>query len=236
MQLHAPHGDFARSATREYQHRSNQKLQTLRTSVACAKGQEACPPERLNAYWWQVETGAARKVLLLPSGQRCIMEFFFPGDLFACHTYGCADIVLEAICEGTVLGRYNRDDVERLAREDSGIARMLRDATLRAAFHRETHILNLWHQRSTDKVLAFLAQIQKRRQMPNGFISLPMSRYDIADYLGLSVETVSRALTELKERGILEFDGTRQLRIARHLDDLLTLPLHENSNQLAAAA
>ncbi len=235
MQLHARHDDYA-PAARLYDHRSNQKLQELRTSVACAKGQEVCPPERLNAYWWQVETGAARKVLLLPSGQRCIMEFFFPGDFFACYTYGCADIVLEAISEGTVLGRYNRDDVERLQREDSGIARMLRDATLRAAFHRETHIFNLWHQRSTDKVLGFLAQIQKRRQTSNGFLSLPMSRYDIADYLGLSVETVSRALTELKERGILEFDGTRQLRIARHSDDLLTLLLHASSNELAAAA
>nr|WP_244670180.1 helix-turn-helix domain-containing protein [Rhodoplanes elegans] len=101
----------------------------------------------------------------------------------------------------------------------------------------EAHILNLWHQRSTDKVLAFLAQIQRRqRQTPNGFVSLPMSRNDIADYLGLSVETVSRALTELKQRGILEFGGTRQLKIARPSDSLLSLPLYADSNQLMTAA
>jgi CRP/FNR family nitrogen fixation transcriptional regulator len=62
-----------------------------------------------------------------------------------------------------------------------------------------------------------------------------MSRYDIADYLGLSVETVSRALTELKERRILEFDGTRQLKIARQSDGLPPLPVYGNSNQLTIA-
>ena len=226
MQPRAWHDDFAQSNIGFKDYRPNQTLRALKASVACAKGQEVCPPERLNAYWWQVEKGAARKVLLLPSGRRCVLEFFFPGDFFACHSYGCADIVVEAICEGTVLGRYKREDVERLAREDSGIATMLRDATLRAAFHMETHILNLWHQRSTDKVLSFLAQMQKRRQNSSELVSLPMSRYDIADYLGLSVETVSRALTELKQRGILKFDGTRQLRIARYSDDLLSLPLY----------
>jgi CRP/FNR family nitrogen fixation transcriptional regulator len=86
-------------------------------------------------------------------------------------------------------------------------------------------------------VLAFLAQIQQRqRQTPDGFVSLPMSRNDIADYLGLSVETVSRAMTELKERRILEFDGTRQLKIARHSDGLLALPLHGTGNRLMTAA
>jgi len=235
MQLRACHDDFARSAPRSPHHRPEQNLQKLRTTVACAKGQEICPPDCLNAYWWQVETGAARKVLLLPSGQRCIMEFFFPGDFFACHTYGCADIVVEAICEGTVLGRYKRVDIERLTREDSNIARMLRHADVCAAFHMETHILNLWHQRSIDKLLAFLTQIQKR-QRRNEFISLPMGRQDIADYLGLSVETVSRALTELKEHGILEFDGTRKLKIAPQAYDFLSLPTNANSNQLMTAA
>lgn len=237
MQPRTYHDGVTRSAARLYDHHPNQELSALRTTVACAKGQEICSPDALNAYWWQVELGAARKVLLLPSGLRCIMEFFLLGDLFACNASGYEDVLVEAICEGTVLGRYKRNDIEQLARHDSTVARMLREANVRAAAHMETHILNLWHQRSTDKVLAFLAQIQQRqRQTPNGFVSLPMSRYDIADYLGLSVETVSRALTELKERRILEFDGTRQLKIARHSDGLLALPLHGTSNQLMTAA
>ena len=237
MELRACHYGFAEPSKRSYGRHANRELQALRTTVACAKGQEICSPDALNAYWWQVESGAVRKVLLLPSGQRCIMEFFLPGDLFVCNASDRDDVLVEALCDGTILGRYNRDEVERLARQDGSIARMLREANLREAFHMEAHILNLWHQRSTDKVLAFLAQIQRRqRQTPNGFVSLPMSRNDIADYLGLSVETVSRALTELKQRGILEFGGTRQLKIARPSDSLLSLPLYADSNHLMTGA
>ena len=68
-------------------------------------------------------------------------------------------------------------------------------------------------------VLPFLTQMQTRlRQAPDNFFSLPMSRHDMADYLGLSIETVSRALTELKERGIIEFDGPRQVKFAQPID------------------
>jgi hypothetical protein len=140
MQSRTCHDGIAKSAT-IYDHHPNQNLQALRTTVACAKGQEICSPDALNAYWWQVESGAARKVLLLPSGQRCIMEFFMPGDLFACNASGCEDVLVEAICEGTVLGRYKRNDIEQLARHDSVAARMLREANVRAAAHMETHIL-----------------------------------------------------------------------------------------------
>lgn len=237
MELRACHDGIAETAKRSYGRQVNRQLQALRTTVACAKGQEICSPDALSCYWWQVETGAVRKVLLLPSGQRCIMEFFLPGDLFVCNASDRDDVLVEALCDGTILGRYNRDEVERIARQDGSIARMLREANLREAVHMEAHILNLWHQRSTEKVLAFLAQIQKRqRQTPNGFVSLPMSRNDIADYLGLSVETVSRALTELKQRGILEFGGTRQLKIARPSNSLLSLPLYADNNQLITAA
>jgi DNA-binding transcriptional ArsR family regulator len=83
----------------------------------------------------------------------------------------------------------------------------------------DNHINNLWHQRSIDKVLLFLTEMQTRLgQAPDEFFSLPMSRHDMADYLGLSIETVSRALTELKERGIIEFDGPRQVKFAQPID------------------
>ena len=135
MELRACHYGFAEPSKRSYGRHANRELQALRTTVACAKGQEICSPDALNAYWWQVESGAVRKVLLLPSGQRCIMEFFLPGDLFVCNASDRDDVLVEALCDGTILGRYNRDEVERLARQDGSIARMLREANLREAFH-----------------------------------------------------------------------------------------------------
>lgn len=72
MEFRACHDGIAEPATRLHDLRGK----ALRTTVACPKGQEICSPDALNAYWWQVESGAARKILLLPSGQRCIMDFF----------------------------------------------------------------------------------------------------------------------------------------------------------------
>ncbi len=137
----------------------------------------------------------------------------------AADTDARADLVIEAIGDGAILGRYDREDIEGPAQKDGAMAEMVRDATVRAAFHMDNHIDNRWNQRSIDKVLPFLTQMQTRlRQAPDNFFSLPMSRHDMVDHLGRSIETVSRALTELKERGIIEFDGTRQVKLTQPID------------------
>ena len=126
------------------------------------------------------------------------------------------DTVIEAVCDGTLLARYRRSELELLAAEDRKIAEILHEARIAQAARAEQHIFNLWHQRSVEKVRVFLDQMSARMPVgPDGFIPLPMSRYDIADYLGLSVETVIRALTALRTHSVLEFDGVRKLRIAR---------------------
>jgi CRP/FNR family nitrogen fixation transcriptional regulator len=67
---------------------------------------------------------------------------------------------------------------------------------------------------STKKVGSFLLSMSERLdRRRTERIVLPMTRYDIADYLAISVETVSRALTELKRRGAISLDGTRLLTI-----------------------
>jgi CRP-like cAMP-binding protein len=84
------------------------------------------------------------------------------------------------------------------------------DAILRL----EEQLLIVGHMRSAEKVGAFLLKMAERLSGSSvDSVSLPMSRYDIADYLAVSVETVSRALTGLKHRGAITFVGTRQVRI-----------------------
>ena len=196
------------------------RLTKWRTVVAASKGQPICEPDRLADYWWHIKSGAVRQARLQSNGLRCIHEFFLPNEWFVCDNAG-EDTVVDAVCDGTVLGRYKRADLEGLAEEGSSIAQTLREARLRRIARAEEHIFNLWHQRSVDKVRVFLDQMSAR--MParaDGFVSLPMSSYDIADYLGLSVETVSRALGDLQARRIVEFDGVRRLRILRMLATL----------------
>jgi CRP-like cAMP-binding protein len=73
-------------------------------------------------------------------------------------------------------------------------------------------ILNLGRTTAEEKVGHFLVKIAERlRDGAADTLTLPMSREDIADYLALSVETVSRALTQLKRRGMIRLTGTRQI-------------------------
>jgi len=195
------------------------QLAKWRTSVAASKGQPICRPNRLADYWWHVESGLVRQVRLQSSGLRCIYDFFLPHEWFVFDGIS-EDMVIEAVCDGTVLGRYGRFDLERLAVEDVAIAQLLHDGRNRQIARAEEHIYNLWHQRSVEKVRVFLDQMRARLPArSDGFTPLPISRYDMADYLGLSVETVSRALSNLRSRRVVEFDGVRTLKIAHGLDD-----------------
>jgi CRP/FNR family nitrogen fixation transcriptional regulator len=78
--------------------------------------------------------------------------------------------------------------------------------------HAENHMLLLGRKTALEKVAAFLLEMDQRMDHPNVMV-LPMSRCDIADYLGLSLESVSRALSFLRNEKILRFDGTTQRQV-----------------------
>ena len=78
--------------------------------------------------------------------------------------------------------------------------------------HAENHMLLLGRKTSLEKVAAFLLEMDARL-IPTGIMALPMSRRDIADYLGLTLETVSRALSHLQRAGILGFLNSTQRAI-----------------------
>jgi CRP/FNR family nitrogen fixation transcriptional regulator len=121
---------------------------------------------------------------------------------------------VEAIIEGTVIARYPRSRLEALAQSDPRIARELREAACQAMSRLHVLILNLGRTTAEEKVGYFLVKIGERLSGgPATEIILPISREEIADYLALSVETVSRALTQLKRRGVIRLTGARQIRI-----------------------
>jgi CRP/FNR family nitrogen fixation transcriptional regulator len=66
-----------------------------------------------------------------------------------------------------------------------------------------------------EKVGAFLLSLDGRVSDPRGEVELPISRYDIADYLAVSVETVCRSITELQQRGVIALTGKRTVRILK---------------------
>jgi CRP/FNR family nitrogen fixation transcriptional regulator len=87
--------------------------------------------------------------------------------------------------------------------------------------HAENHMLLLGRKTAMERVATFLLEMD-RRLARTGMIALPMCRRDIGDYLGLTLETVSRALSELQQQGVLGLSGARQI-VLRNRDRLADL-------------
>ena len=99
-----------------------------------------------------------------------------------------------------------------VAETDAMVALDLLNMTTSNLRHAEDHMLLLGRKTSLERVAAFLLEMEPRL-MAAGVMALPMSRRDIADYLGLTLETVSRALSHLHGMGILGFIGQTQRQI-----------------------
>lgn len=165
-------------------------------------------------YGYRIITGAALECALLADGRRQVMDFLLPGDVFGFCATGVHRFSGEIIAEGTTVARYPRCRVERLAESDREVARHVRELAFETIERLEARMTLLARTTALEKVSAFLlAMAGRAASSPNDPIALPMSRYDIADYLALSVETVSRALTALRHRRVIEFTGARRVNI-----------------------
>ncbi len=156
-------------------------------------------------YFYQVIEGAVRSHKLLSDGRRQIGAFHLAGDIFGLEQ-GFHRFTAEAIVDTTVR-LMKREGLERVAKADFANIRSLLKMTTDNLQHAENHILLLGRKTALERVAAFLLEMN-RRLPKEGVVALPMSRRDIADYLGLTLETVSRALSLLHKRGYLRFTGT----------------------------
>jgi CRP-like cAMP-binding protein len=137
-----------------------------------------------------------------------------PGDLFGFCALDEYDSTIEAIAEGTTIAIYPRSRVEMLADSDPQLAREIRQLAFTALSRLQSQLLILGRITALEKVGSFILEMVERLSAGNGnSVALPMSRYDIADYLAVSVETVSRSLTDLKQRGVITLAGARTVRI-----------------------
>jgi CRP/FNR family transcriptional regulator, nitrogen fixation regulation protein len=165
-------------------------------------------------HWYRIMGGAARKSTFSGDGRRHIVDFIFPGDLFGFDFVGGRQFCVEALGPGTLIARYPRRGAEKLADCDPQIAHSIREVAFESIARLQRRMVMLGRTTALEKVSAFLLEMSDRCQAaaPHGVL-LPMSRYDIADYLAMAVETVSRTLTELRERHTISFRSVRQVRI-----------------------
>lgn len=192
-----------------------QILDSCAATVRYQAGQEIGHEPDQVERWYRIVSGVARKCVVLPNGRRQILDLLLAGDFFGIdsqppnqHCY------CEAVVDATVVACYARRDVEALTEADPRVAKAVRDLAFRAISRLQTQLLIRGRTTATAKVGSFLLNMEHRlSDQPPGAVELPMSRTDIADYLAISVETVSRALTGLRDRGAIQFSGARRLTI-----------------------
>jgi CRP-like cAMP-binding protein len=176
------------------------------------KSQTICS-EAGGDHWYRVVTGAARKFTVMSDGRRRIVDFLLPGDYFGFGERHHQLFATDALIDGTTVARYSRGRLEAAADRDPSLAREIRDIVLDAMSRSHARLLSLGRVRSVEKVGAFLTEMAERLDDGRDTVVLPMSRYDIADYLALSVETVSRALTRLRQERAIRFVDKHRVAI-----------------------
>ena len=173
-------------------------------TVVFGEGEEA-------EYVYQIISGAVRTYKLLPDGRRQINSFHLPGDLFGLENGATHRFTAEAVVETNVRITGRRSLLDTMAHRELGAKELLSLVT-RNLKHAENHMLLLGRKTALERVAAFLLEMDERLDHPD-VMTLPMKRRDIADYLGLTLETVSRTFSAFRDEKLLQFCGVSQRQL-----------------------
>jgi CRP/FNR family nitrogen fixation transcriptional regulator len=165
------------------------------------------------AHFYRVVSGAVRTYRLLSDGRRQIDGFHFPGDIFGIEAGDEHRLSAEAVT-GSVLAVHRRSDRDALAQDAGALARDVVASMMRALGRAQDHMILLGRKSAKERIASFLLGLAERLDAA-GVVDLPMSRIDIADHLGLTVESVSRSLTQLERAGIIELPAHRRTVVLR---------------------
>jgi CRP-like cAMP-binding protein len=176
------------------------------TAVSFSQDDEIYDEGEPAVYAYKVVSGAVRTCKLLPDGRRQVAAFHLPGDVFGLELGSELCLSAEAISATTVL-IFSRDAIVDLADRDKDAAQDLWRLTARQLQQAQRHAL-LLVKNAQERVAAFLLDMAARTASQNT-VNLPMSRQDIADYLGLTIETVSRTLTQLEKDAAIALQSSR---------------------------
>lgn len=177
---------------------------------------------------YQVVSGAVRSCKLLSDGRCQITAFHLPGDIFGYDLSGAHPTSAEAVVD-TALLTVTKRSLQQAAAANADVVRELWYLTARKLKHAEDHLLLLGRKTALERVAAFLVEMDLRLD-GNGNLPLPMCRRDIGDYLGLTLETVSRVLSALHDEGVIGFSGHARHLVLRNRNRLRTMELSTELN------
>jgi CRP/FNR family nitrogen fixation transcriptional regulator len=190
--------------------RSEGTIETLGPVRAFAKDAEIYAEGDRAVFFYKVLSGAVRTCKLLSDGRRQIDAFHLPGDIFGLEARDEHRFCAEAVSDAHVVV-YRRSSLESLASTDAQFARQIVSVMMGRLAQAQEHTLLLGRKTALERIATFLLDMAERASADADAIALPMLRSDIADYLGLTIETVSRTLTQLEREAVIELAGCRRI-------------------------
>jgi CRP/FNR family nitrogen fixation transcriptional regulator len=161
-------------------------------------------------YVYKVVSGVVRISKLLPDGRRQISAFHLPGDMFGFEIGELHHCSAEAVVP-TKVGAFKWQGLLG-AGTSTSLVRELLTRTMIGLRHTQDHLLLLGRKNALERLAAFLLEMADRSGSTD-VLDLAMPRHDIADYLGLTLETVSRMFAELKEMGQIKLESARRVHL-----------------------
>jgi CRP/FNR family nitrogen fixation transcriptional regulator len=167
--------------------------------------------------YFMVVKGVFRSVKVTRDGRRQIFAFYMPGDMCGLEPGPTYDLTVEAVNIGSI-ATLSRSACRARMSQDANFNAAVFDGATRALALSVDHMTMVGRSSAEERLAWFLKMLRERSAIPGKqppTVELVMQRQDIADYLGLTIETVSRTFTHMKEKGLIALPTTRRVEILR---------------------
>ena len=185
-------------------------LGRIGTIVSFSGGSQLYGENEPAEYLYCLVAGVARGYRMTPDGRRQVVAFYVPGDLFGFELAGEHSFSVEAVSNSKVR-MIKRTLISVAAAHDQDIAEDLVSSLAHELRRNQQHVRRLG-KTAPERVASFVLELAERLSK-DGMVDVPMSRRDIADYLGVTIETVSRTLTQLTNMAAIAMFGPRKIAI-----------------------
>jgi CRP-like cAMP-binding protein len=202
-------------------------LEQFGTTISVQREQEIHGQGDQASSCYRILRGCVRMVKLMEDGRRQIGEFLMAGDLLGFDALDTHDFAAEAVSD-VVLRRYPRRAVDVLAESNTALARRLRDLTSISLRMAHMRLLLLGRKTASERIATFLLEMAERLPRTSACVmDMPMSRTDMADHLGLTIETVCRVLAHLRRDATIVIErGSIEIRDSACLQQMASEPRH----------
>lgn len=179
------------------------------TRMQFGRNEEVFGEDEPAEYVYRVMSGAVRTMRFSSDGRRQILGFHLPGDVFGLELSPTHTLSAEAVIPSDVV-MVRRSLLDKAAAENTRAAHVVLELTASNLHSARDHAMMLGRKGAGERVAAFLLRLADRATSKLDF-DLPMSRADIADYLGLTIETVSRTFSEMERQHTIALPSSRHV-------------------------